>query len=175
MGFLTECLKKPRIIGSVTPSSRFLAAKMLKPIDFSSARKIVELGAGTGVFTRRILRRMRPQSSLFVFEINPQFAGQLRMIKDKRMKLLTSSAAQLTKHVRDADVIVSSLPFAMFSERSVRRIINEVKRALKPGGMFVQYQYSLKSYNLLKQHFAEVSLDFTPLNILPAFVYLCRK
>ena len=175
VGFLTEYLRKPFVIGAVAPSSRFLAAKMLKPVDFKNARTIVELGAGTGVFTKRILTRMRKDAQLHVFEIHPPFVEKLSRIKDKRMNLVPQRAEQLAKHVAQADAIISSLPLMAFPTPTVRKIIAEVKKSLKPGGIYVQFQYGLKSKKLLARHFDDVSIDFTPLNIPPAFVYRCRK
>lgn len=175
VGFLTEYLRKPFVIGAVAPSSRFLAAKMLKPVDFTNARTIVELGAGTGVFTKRILKRMHRDAHLHVFEIHQPFLEQLGGIKDKRMKLVPERAEQLSKHVAQADAIISSLPLMAFPAPTVRKIIAEVKKSLKPGGVYVQFQYGLKNKTLLKQHFDDVGIDFTPLNIPPAFVYRCRK
>lgn len=175
MRFLLEYLQKPKTVGAVVPSSRFLAAKMLKPVDFSKARTIVELGAGTGVFTKRILKRMRKDAKLTVFEINPVFIAKLSTIKHPRMTLLAKPAEQLTRHVTKADVVISSLPLMSFPEKTVKKILAEVKKSLKPDGQYIQFQYGLKSRKLLKQLFAEVSLDFTPLNVPPAFVYRCRK
>jgi phospholipid N-methyltransferase len=38
---------------------------MLEHVDFRRACNVVELGSGTGVITREILRRMTPDSRLF--------------------------------------------------------------------------------------------------------------
>lgn len=175
MGFLLEYLRHPLRIGAVAPSSRFLAEKMLAPVDFSSALTMAELGAGTGAFTREILKRMHPRATLFAFEIHPPFLKQLEAIADKRLTIVNKPAEHLTKHVRQADAIISSLPLMAFPERAVLRILQEVKAALHQDGVYVQFQYTLTSRALLQQHFSDVTVDFTPLNIPPAFVYCCRK
>ncbi len=175
MNFFAEYLHQPKIVGAVVPSSRFLTEKMLKPVDFKTARILVELGAGTGVMTRAILNKMHSQARLAAFEINPSFVQELRTVRHPRFTLIDASAERLTDHIQNVDVIVSSLPLMAFPKRTVKRILCEVKDALKPGGLFIQYQYSLKSHALLKKHFSDVTLDFTPLNIPPAFVYQCRK
>ena len=43
------------------------------PISFHSADVIVELGAGNGVFTKEIIKRMKSSCKLFVFETNELF------------------------------------------------------------------------------------------------------
>ena len=175
MGFFTQCLKHPRITGAVAPSSRFLAEKMLKPIDFTSARTIVELGAGTGVFTRKILKLMRKDASLDVFEINPKFVKQLRSIKDARLAVHDIPAELLAKRVSKADAIISSLPLLALPAKQEHQILGVAKNSLKPGGLFVQFQYTPRGKKLLDEYFSEVSVDFTPLNIPPAFIYTCRN
>ncbi|MEM4240258.1 MAG: methyltransferase domain-containing protein [Candidatus Woesearchaeota archaeon] len=175
MGFFADYLRKPRLIGAVAPSSRFLCERMLKPIDFSNSRTIVELGAGTGAFTRIILKRMRKDARLVVFEIHKPFVKKLKTIKDTRLKVISKPAQHLSSHVANADAIVSGLPLMAFPEQAVKKIISEAKAALKPNGVFVQFQYALKSRKFLKQNFSRVMIDFTPLNIPPAFVYVCRK
>ena len=53
-------------------------------------------------------------------------------------------------------------------------LFREISAVLAPAGVYVQFQYSLKSLYLLKKYFS-VRLRFTLFNIPPAFVYVCRK
>lgn len=50
--FIRQFWKEKKMIGAMAPSSRFLAAKMVKVIDFKTANVIIELGPGT-VFSQR--------------------------------------------------------------------------------------------------------------------------
>ena len=50
--FINE-FKKENRIGAIAPSSKFLAKKMMKEIDFSKDLNIIELGPGNGVFTEK--------------------------------------------------------------------------------------------------------------------------
>ena len=68
--FWKQFLKSRREIGSVTPSSRYLTRGIVDKIDFANAQVIVELGPGTGVFTRTILNRMSATCKLVVIELN---------------------------------------------------------------------------------------------------------
>ena len=50
--FFKNFIKKPKQIGSITPSSNYLSKKMVEQIDFNNAETILELGPGTGCYTR---------------------------------------------------------------------------------------------------------------------------
>jgi phospholipid N-methyltransferase len=56
----------------------------------------------------------------------------------------------------------------------VKNILHHVKKVLQPAGMFLQYQYSLNAYKKLKSTFKNVEVNFTPMNIPPAFVFICK-
>ena len=68
--FFKRFIGAPRQVGSVVPSSPYLTRAVLDQIDWSRARSIAELGAGTGVFTRSIVRRAQPDAQILVFEID---------------------------------------------------------------------------------------------------------
>ena len=179
--FIKQFWKEKKMVGAMAPSSRFLAQKMLVHIDFNQAKVIVELGPGTGVFTDKILEKMRPDAVLLVFELNEKFCNQLqKRISDKRAHIIFDSAEKieyyLAEHNLDkADVIVSSLPLANFPQDIRDSVLKASNNSLKPIGKYIQFQYSLQSKNHIKKVFDGVTIDFTPLNFPPAFVYTCNK
>jgi phospholipid N-methyltransferase len=61
----------------VAPSGRALAALITREIDQASG-KVLELGAGTGIFTDRLVTRGVDQSDLTLVEQNPGFARLLK-------------------------------------------------------------------------------------------------
>lgn len=176
--FLRRFISAPKRVGSVIPSSRFLCARMMREVDWASAQTIVELGPGTGVFTKAILQQKRPDATFFVVERDPQFQEMLR----SRFPGLTiyEEAVHLSGYLREmnagkSDAIISGLPFAIFPEEQRSRILDEVVASLAPGGVFITFQYSLQLKNELQQRFRRVSIGFTPLNIPPAFIYTCHN
>lgn len=76
--FLAEFIKHPKHIGAIAPSSKLLAKRMVDAIDFEDAGYIVELGPGTGVFTREIMRRKKKHTKFILIEINEVFARDLQ-------------------------------------------------------------------------------------------------
>lgn len=181
INFLKESFKNLKTLGTITPSSRFLAARMLKKIDFSKVEVLVELGPGNGAITNRILEKLPPNATLVCFEINNNFYHQLLAIKNPQLVVIKASAENIKLELQKlnytkADHIISSLPLTIIPEKISTEILNKSYQVLENGGTFVQFQYSLTYFKKLKTVFkATISLDFEPLNIPPAFVYRCKK
>jgi phospholipid N-methyltransferase len=179
--FLRESLRTIQTTGAVMPSSKFLTEAMLQPIDFSTAKVIVELGAGDGVFTKSILNQMRPDAILLCFEINPKFCDLLRnTISDPRFHLIEDSAELLAQYlqtygVSHADYIVSGLPFIALPEALAVCIVNACFDQLRPKGLFIQFHYSAHPRRFYQRIFGNLKLKFVPINMPPAFVMICEK
>lgn len=181
MTFIKRFAKSPRRIGSVAPSSKFLTKAMLDRVDWTNADFIAELGAGTGVFTREIVKRAKPEAKILVFEIDPALQ---KMIQDEHPQhkglSLHSDAQQLIKYMKDneienLDFVISSLPFTVLPPKMTVRILDGVIHALKPGGHFVAYQYSSIMKHVLQKKFSHIKTRFVMFNIPPAFVYDCWR
>jgi len=148
--FLREFVRHPQSTGAVTPSSRFLARRMLRDAAIAPGETVVEYGAGQGHITHRILEHLAPRPAgpprrFMAVEINPQFAGALR---DRFPGLpvhegCASRVAEfLAREGHDgADVVISGLPWSVFPEPLQERILEATARALRPGGRFVTFAY----------------------------------
>ena len=151
---------------------------MLSPVDWEGSRAIAELGAGTGVFTRRICRRVVPGCRLFVFEIDPVMRSKLEAEYPGPEYYPDAALLDDVARSRGAggfDYILSSLPFAVFPADLRRRILDAVRSALAPSGMFIAFQYSQQMRRELEARFEDVRISFVLRNIPPAFVYRCTK
>ncbi|MDF2681847.1 MAG: methyltransferase protein [Brevibacillus sp.] len=178
MMFFYNFLQAPGQVGSITPSSHALAKQMMKPVDWERAHTIVELGAGTGIFTKWIDELKKQDATLVSFEkeasmrnrLELQFPGAL-FHEDAVELVSVLSEAGLGK----ADAIISGLPFANFPQSLRDQIMEQVYAALRSGGVFVAFQYSLQMKKQLQTVFTDVSVKMVPFNLPPAFVYVCRK
>lgn len=179
--FIQNFWKERKMVGAMAPSSKYLAKKMLEKIDFSTAKVIVELGPGTGVFTRKILEKLSPDGVLLVFELNDSFMNMLRKeFKDPRVILVHDSAEKIGEYLQknglsQADAVVSSLPLANFPSDLKNRILKESHKVMHENALYVQFQYSLNAKKNIKQFFKRMEIAFTPANFPPAFIYYCRK
>jgi phosphatidylethanolamine/phosphatidyl-N-methylethanolamine N-methyltransferase len=193
--FLNESIKSFSTTASVIPSSPYLARALLRSIDFSQATAIVEVGVGTGAVTHELLSRMRPDARLYAIDINPRFIAYLRSaFDDRRLAPIVGSAEDLGAILRErgvaqADAIVSSLGLSMMPKPLRECIMSEMKRSLRPGGVFSQFQYlharhaprclnffgvnAFCEERLLRQHFRRVSHHAVLRNFPPATVYTC--
>lgn len=176
--FLKKFLHSPASIGSIVPSSPVLVTSMMAPVDWQQSRVIVELGAGTGVVTRAINSRRAPGSVFVSFEKDEQMHQDLH----KRFPdvVIASDAFHLQEELQKAgadyaDCIISCLPFANFDRYQRSRLLEIIYNALRPGGMFIAFQYSLQLEDQLEALYEEVDSRFVMMNIPPAFVYVCRK
>ncbi|MGB1041858.1 MAG: class I SAM-dependent methyltransferase [Tenacibaculum sp.] len=179
--FFKEAVKNYKTSGTIAPSSRYLSSKMLREINFSEAKVIVELGPGNGVITERILEKIQPNTILVCFEINEAFYKELKKIKHPQLIVLKASAENIKVELNklgyfEADYIVSSLPLTIIPKEVSHTILSKSYEFLNTKGFFIQYQYSLTYYKKLKGIFGNnINLSFEPLNFPPAFIYKCLK
>ncbi len=178
--FARNFFRHPRMLGSIIPSSRFLIRQLLQPIDWQTARVIVEYGPGVGCITAEILERMRPDAVLVAIETNSEFVRFLRgAFPDQRLRVMEGSAESVDEFLRalgheQANYIISGIPFSTLSAELRERILRKTSGALAPGGSFLVYQFSTRVLPDLQRIFHYVKRKFEPLNVLPAHLFFCQ-
>jgi len=169
---LTQFLKRPRQIGSVAASSRWLSETMAQQSDTTG--RVLELGAGTGPITELLLQKSR---NLEAVELDSALATHLR----GRFPGLIVHERDVEDVLREAKgpyrSIISGIPFAVMSKDKRDRVFRLIRERLEPGGRFVMFQYSKTTERELRELFgdANVTAIFVPWNIPPAFVFTCVK
>jgi len=179
--FFKEALKGFIVQGSLFPSSPFLTQQMLESVIMKKRVRIVELGAGQGVFTRELLSRLPADGQLIVFELNPVFAQHLRKIyNDSRVFIIEDDALRLNDHLKKihidtVDYVVSGLPIGNFTYVLRQGILTEIHQALSDTGQYIQFQYFLASLRHVRRLFSVRIIGYEVRNIPPAFIYVCKK
>lgn len=177
IAFLRGFLKRPKEVGSIIPSSRWMERRITRTAEITKAKLVVELGPGTGGTTKALLNAMAPGARLLAIEINPRFCELLReTIDDPRLIVHEGSAAEipeaLIKHDLDTpDAILSGIPFSTMPQELGLCILRSVRKSLKPGGRFVAYQFRDVVHTLGKRVFGPASVQIELFNMPPMRVY----
>ncbi len=174
--FLRSFLAGPGRVGAVLPTSRRTVRHTLDMAPVSRARCVVELGAGTGPYTRGILPRLGPDARLLAFEVDPALArGLERDLADPRLTVVADSAANLEAHLdgQRPEVIVSALPFTSLPAGVRAEILAVARRVLADDGVMLVLQYSPFVQRDLERAFGSVKRRLSPLNVPPAVLFAC--
>jgi phospholipid N-methyltransferase len=176
--FWQQFIKHPGCVGSILPSSRYLARKLVSNIEWDRCKTVVELGAGTGTFTKYLVDAKPARTKLLIFENNSVF----RVLLTKRFREITlfDDATNLeevlfAEGIKGVDCVVSGLPFAVFPDEKRQDILRQVQRVLGLDAQFITFQYSPQIYRELCSIFSDVQIRFTLLNVPPAIIYICRR
>jgi phospholipid N-methyltransferase len=170
---------KGRAIASIAPSSRFMARSMLRGIDFTAAKCIVELGAGTGPITAELVRQTSPHTKLLIIELDPDLCARLKS-RFPQVDVVNGDACHFDKLLADrgisqVDHVCSGLPLPSFPASLRESILSTAARMLAPGGTFRQLTVMpLIYYRFYRRYFDDVQFRFVPANLPPGGVYVCR-
>ncbi len=176
--FLKAWLRQPLQVAAVAPSSRALAGLMTRGIGPRTG-PVVELGPGTGSFTRALLERGVAEADLVLVESEPDFAALLRE-RFPRARVVEMDAADLAgirvvNPSRRAGAVVSGLPVLSMPRDKVAAILAGAFALMGPGGVFRQFTYTL-ACPIPEPLLRDLGLDsrlvgWTLANMPPARVY----
>ncbi len=187
--YLAAALRSPQGVGTVTPSSRALAARLAAVVRLSAGPQVVvEVGAGAGEVTEAIVERAGQGATVIAIERDPELADRLRA-RELGVDVVTADALTLPALLADrglsqVDALVSVLPFALLPLEQQRRLLDVFAGALHPDGVFTAAAYS-SGYRTPTAHrfrgelhraFDEVVPTRTTWrNLPPAMTYICRQ
>jgi phospholipid N-methyltransferase len=178
--FICAGLVKLKQTGAIVPSQRFLITRMITPVPEDYSGQIIELGAGNGALTLRLAERC-PAARILACEINPALAesarhnlraaginGRVKVISDAAEHLLSERARRRMDKVH---YIISGIPLGNLRRERTFGLIDKISAALSPGGMYIQFQYSLIDRKKIRCRFPSVRTVPVLLNFPPAVVY----
>lgn len=181
--FLRAWLRAPQRVGALTPSGPALAHLMTAPINYLDG-PIIELGPGTGVFTRALLAKGVPAHRLALVEADPILAAALAR-QHPQLRVLAMDAARLGDSPplfgeEPASAIVSGLPLLSIPAAQVTAILRGAfERQLGVDGAFYQFTYAphcpVPSRTLQQLDLEAVRIGIAWFNLPPALVYRIRR
>ncbi len=185
--FFREFVKNCQNTGAVAPSSERLAKRMMVAGRVARAQNVLELGPGTGAFTREIQRTLPQGANYLGLDMNPAFIASLKsQFPAMRFEQAAAQHFDYAAHLQDGgfDAIVSGLPWAALPESVQTALLEQIFTVLKPGGVFATFVYKGIHWLPRGQKFRRLltarsgKLEITPTvwrNLPPAFVYVASK
>lgn len=178
-----EYLRHPLLLGALFPSGSALGKLMVRHIDPNIHGPILELGPGTGSFTRALIRKGIPEANLVLLEQSPEFTAFLRDSFPNAI-VICGDAKDVVKISRDLgveyfDQIVSGIPLNAMGIEQRESICGESFKLLKPGGSFVQVSYlprcSIPKKSIADHSAKKLYCGVALRNMPPAFVWRVQK
>jgi len=174
--FFLEFLKDPQI-GALTPSSKRFVKDLLSRIPLT-VRTVVEYGAGEGVVTAALLKKLPDNASMVAIDTNNELVKHLQRIRDPRLLVYHGRVQDFLvdekRKVEKADLIISSIPFTFLSPSDREFILSKTAKLLKEDGIFLIYQFNPTIGRKLRQYF-KVSKEELMLSNWPLYtIFTCR-
>jgi phospholipid N-methyltransferase len=141
--FWRAWISDPLRVAAILPSSNRLANVITSEITIDMA-PVVELGAGTGVVTKKLLARGVPARMLTLVERDPNFvrllAKRFRGADVVRADAETMKKTDLRHGIRPG-AFISGLPLLSMPPRKVILILQFAFTHMREGGKFYQFTY----------------------------------
>jgi phosphatidylethanolamine/phosphatidyl-N-methylethanolamine N-methyltransferase len=178
--FFRQWLRSPKSMGSVIPSSRYLAHAVADVVAWRPGQYIVELGGGTGAITQGLIDRGIPRDRLVVIELERALYEHLRL-RLPGANVVQGDATRLHEileqlGVDDVGTVISGLPMVGMPFEFQRAIIDQAFRVQRPGNFVLQYSYSpIVPIPARRLGIKAQLVRWVPLNFPPASVWLYRR
>ncbi|GAA0704224.1 class I SAM-dependent methyltransferase [Dokdonella soli] len=149
--FFRQWLKNPRAMAAFSPSGRQLARQMVAQLPVG-AQRVVELGGGTGAFTRALIERGIAPRDLLVLELNGELYQLLRQ-RFPDAHVVNGDARDLAGIVgrtgfagpSGVDAVISGLGFLAMPRQLQKDILQAVFSVLGPDRPLIQFTYGPSS------------------------------
>jgi phosphatidylethanolamine/phosphatidyl-N-methylethanolamine N-methyltransferase len=145
LSFFRSWTRDPLQVGAIVPSGEVLAEVISSEIR-AGCGPVIELGPGTGVFTRALLARGVKECDLTLVESNTDFVPLLQA-RFPEARVLSMDAARLNPLDLRANekvaAVISGLPLLAMSPRKVFAILAAAFGCLRSGGALYQFTYGL--------------------------------
>lgn len=178
--FFKGWIDKPKTVGSIVPTSSVTARRMASVIDPTSGLPVLEVGPGTGVITKAILKTGVKPENLHLIEYSHDFVMHLRHAFPG-VQVIEGDAFNLGTTLGEMagatfDSVVSGVPLLNFKVSDRVRYIEGLLDRIPEGRPIVQLTYGPKSpvppglgtYSVER-------FDFIVRNIPPTTLWIYRR
>ena len=101
------------------------------------AEKVIELAAGTGIVSRKLRDQLSPETRLVVTDLNPPMleVARAKFKNEENVEFSQADAMSLPFEDESYDLVICQFGVMFFPDKPVA--FREVRRVLKPGGVFL--------------------------------------
>lgn len=172
MLFLKELMSNPSAVGAAFPSTTHLANAIAKLVPKNMNGYIIELGGGTGVVTKALLKQGFHKDKIIVIERSKSLTEHLQK-RFPGVDIINGDAQDietlLSGKINQISAIVSSLPLRSLPDDVVKNIGQALVATLQPEVPFIQFTYSpRKTYSNLPNGLKRQSSKLVLFNLPPA-------
>jgi len=179
--FIRAWVSDPRKISAISPSSPALARLITSEVTAQST-PVLELGPGTGVFTRALLDRGLREDDLTLIEAGPDFSSLLSK-RYPRARILQMDACRLGKKglfgAGELASAISGLPLLSMKPRQIMGILSGSFEYLRVDGAFYQFTYGprcpVPAAILVRLDLQATRIGTTVRNVPPSSVYKIER
>jgi phosphatidylethanolamine/phosphatidyl-N-methylethanolamine N-methyltransferase len=144
--FFKHWLRSPKSMGSIIPSSGYLARALAAEVAWEPGSHVIELGGGTGAITQGLLERGIPAANLVVIELETNLYNYLAG-RYPDVKVVQGDATRLDEiiarlPIERVSTVISGLPMVRMPLDFKRAIIDQAFAAMPAGHFMLQYTYS---------------------------------
>ena len=172
--FFRAWMRDPLRVASITPSGKALADLIVREIGPETGR-VIELGPGTGVFTRALLRRGVAEEDIILVEKGAEFAALLQQ-RFPGAHIACTDAARVARFCAEpVGAAISGLPLLSMRPEKVFAILASTFARLGADASLYQFTYGLRCpvprAVLDRLDLTALRIGGTLRNVPPAFVY----
>lgn len=182
--FLRKFLRSPGSVASFWPSSRHLAAAMLRDLELPEGGAVLEFGTGTGPFTDAIAARLSATHGYLGIDRDADFVALLRA-RHPQLEVVAEDVFELPRLLAERPqlrpaAVICGLPLVAMPKPAVDALLETVRDVLPTGGVFRTFSYLHTTVNpnqwSLRRRMRRIFPKFTvrgPVlrNLPPAWVF----
>ncbi|MEX1114083.1 MAG: methyltransferase domain-containing protein [Akkermansiaceae bacterium] len=179
--FARAWLRAPLKVGAIVPSGPVLARAITSEISATTG-PVLELGPGTGVFTRALLSRGVSAEDLTLLEFDPKLA-KLLSVRFPDVRVVSACATKLESlelfQPNSIGAVVSGLPLLSMPHATIQGILEGAFSQLQEGGAIYQFTYRplcpVPRKVMKELDLKSICKSFSMRNLPPAWVFAIRK
>lgn len=178
--FIKGLVDQPKSVGAIFPTSSITAKRMASIVDLRSGLPVLELGPGTGVITKAIIKQGVVPENLYAVEYSENFIPHLRADYPKvnfiQGDAFDVDAIRQKSGVERFDCVISALPLLNFPSSKRVKLIEDLLEIIPDGRPVIQFSYGPLSpvvANAGKYHVEH--FGWVARNLPPAQLWVYRK